>query len=283
MAFCLRGQHRTENARDLIPIERLFLVKNNNETSEKGGSPRSHAVFTGLLRCGLCGLAMRTETATSANGDRHHYYNCQTSQKGAGCESKRIAVSKFDAEMTKAILDKILTKERMIQTIEDIYNSTSEWAKDRERRRAELVAQMRNNERKTNKIYDILQETGTKTPGLAGLIARADELKGELVGIETKLDELECETLPAELISETDAAEMEKILREIITNAKNPQKLREFFKTFIRKIVINEMDGERYARIEYHPDKFVNKLGMDFVRSGAGWLPDQGSNLGPAD
>lgn len=196
---------------------------------------------------------------------------------------QNMSVDKFDGEMIEAILDKILTKENMIKTIQDIHASTSEWVKDRARRRAELVSQLRYHEKAIKNIYAIMEKTGDKTPGLDGLFIRIGEINKEMVDVELKLDQLEDEATPSDLISDTDAAEMERLLRGIIMGSNNPQKLREFFKTFIKKIVINGKDEERYARIEYHPDKFVNKIGMDFVRSGAGWLPDQGSNLGPAD
>ena len=39
----------------------------------------------------------------------------------------------------------------------------------------------------------------------------------------------------------------------------------------------------RQKRSKYHAEKLVNRTVFDTVRSKAGWLPDQGSNLGPAD
>ena len=89
---------------------------------------------------------------------------------------------------------------------------------------------------------------------------------------------LEEEEIPEIPIDENDVQEMADLLREIVMTAGDQKKLR-LFSSFIDQIVVN--DGG--IRIEYRAEKLVNRVGFDMVRSETRWLPDQGSNLGPAD
>ena len=246
--------------------------------AEGGGSPHSGFVFTGLLRCGKCGLAMRSENGTGRSR-RYHYYNCQTAQKGCGCENRRIAAADLDQWLIQSIMDKILTRERLVDTIAELHELTSQWVKDRARRREELVKNLRGVESRLKKLFDVLELHGKDAPNMADLTQRLRELKQQRNDLDLQLVALEEEEMPIIPITEDDVQEMADLLRDIVVTTDDKKKLRLFFSSFIDQIVVND----KGVRIEYRAEKLVNRTGFDTVRSKAGWLPDQGSNLGPAD
>ena len=258
-----------------MSVQRIFAER---LPAEGGGSPHSNFVFTGLLKCGKCGMMMRTENGTGRN-KRYYYYNCSTAQKGAGCESRCLPAPELDQWLIDVILDKILTRDRLVETIGELHELTSQWVKDRARRRKELVARLRDAEEKLKKIFDVLELHGRHAPNMADLTIRLRELKHQRNDLDLQLVAFEEEQMPEVSIDEDDVQEMASLLRDIVTTTADEKKLRLFFSSFIDQIVVSDTE----LRIEYKADKLVNRAGFDTVRTKAGWLPDQGSNLGPAD
>jgi hypothetical protein len=74
-------------------------------------------------------------------------------------------------------------------------------------------------------------------------------------------------------LDEDDVAAVQEFMRDIVLTSNNPQKVREFFGTFIEEIVI----GEEAVDVAYRKDRLLA------VHSDSEWLPDLGSNQGPAD
>lgn len=248
-------------------VQEIFAGR---QPGEGGGSPHSNFIFTGLLKCGKCGLAMRSENGTGRN-KRYHYYNCSAAQKGAGCENRRIPAHDLDQWLINAILDKILTRDRLVETINEIHELTSQWVKDRARRREELVLRLRETEGRLKKIFDVLELHGKNAPNMADLTVRLRELKGQCNELDLQLVALEEEEMPEISIGDDDVQEMASLLRDIVTTTADAKKLRLFFSSFIDQIVVND----KGLRIEYRAEKLVNRTGFDTIRSKAGWLPDQ--------
>lgn len=103
----------------IISKEIFMSVQNmigDRAPSEGAGSPHSNFVFTGLLKCGICGSAMQTESA-HGNGGKYHYYNCSAALRGKTCKSRRIPAGELDAWLIDAIMDRILTHARLAEFI----------------------------------------------------------------------------------------------------------------------------------------------------------------------
>jgi DNA invertase Pin-like site-specific DNA recombinase/DNA-binding protein H-NS len=262
--------------------EHVFMgvkeIMAGRQPGEGGGSPHSNFVFTGLLKCGKCGLTMRSENGKGRN-KRYYYYNCSTAQKGAGCENRRIPAPDLDQWLINVILDRILTRDRLVETINEIHELTGKWVKDRARRRKELVDRLRETEGRLKNLFNVLELHGKNAPNMADLTERLRELKRQRNDLDLQLVALEEEEVPEVSIDDDDVQEMASLLRDIVTTTADEKKLRLFFSSFIDQIVVSDTE----LRIEYKADKLVNRAGFDTVRTKAGWLPDQGSNLGPAD
>jgi len=138
---------------------------------------------------------------------------------------------------------------------------------------------LRDAEERLKKIFDVLELHGRHAPNMADLTIRLRELKHQRNDLDLQLVAFEEEQMPEVSIDEDDVQEMASLLRDIVTTTADEKKLRLFFSSFIDQIVVSDTE----LRIEYKADKLVNRAGFDTVRTKAGWLPDQGSNLGPAD
>ncbi len=245
---------------------------------ENGGSPHSGFLFTGLLRCGGCGAAMQIESATGRSAT-YHYYNCRSALKGQGCQNRRIPARELDEWILSAILDRVLTRDRLAEMVKDIYELRGEWYQSRAARREQLVAELRATEAKRDKLFEVLELHGKDAPHLGDLTARLREHKARIEALEGSLGRLEDEDLPDIDIGDRQIEEAATIMREIIASAEDPAKLRAFFSGFVSKIVLDET----VVRVEYVPEKILKPGLGGPVHSEIGWLPDQGSNLGPAD
>lgn len=236
--------------------------------AEGNSSANSRHVFTGMLRCS-CGAAMTTESA-SGNGGRYSYYNCSSAQRGTGCTHRRIRAGEFDEWLTQEIMDRILTKNRLVEFVRELHQLTGEWVKDRARRRDAIAADLRDTEKRLHNLYGILELHGKDAPNLADLTERMRALKAQRDQLEVKLVEIEDEVYPAVGIDEEEIAQAADMLRDVVMSSTDPVKLRAFFTGFVKEIVMED----RNIRIEYRPEMLVNRVGFDTVHSSGVWLPE---------
>ncbi|NDP60042.1 MAG: hypothetical protein GZ090_11865 [Oxalobacteraceae bacterium] len=258
-----------------MKIQKLIT---NRAPVEGSGSPKSTHLFTGILKCGLCGSAMHIESSTGRNKKQYHYYRCGDAKRGFECEGKRISAPEIDAFLAKTILDKILTKESVTEIIREIEISTSEWWKNRKRRRDATVAEIRVAEAKRSKIFDIMETYGKDTPDIKQLSMRLGELRSQIEALEGSLLVLEDEKDPVLDISADDIATATESLRLLVTEEASAATARTFFSSFVKKI---EIQAEQVV-IKYDPAKIMNHE-SSVVHSKNWWLPDLDSNQGPAD
>ncbi len=245
---------------------------------ENGGSPHSGFIFTGILRCGKCGSAMQTESATGRSAT-YRYYNCRSALKGSGCQNRRIPAQEFDDWMITCLLDKVLTRQRISEMVREIYELRGEWHRDRTIRRDAIVADLRQTEAKRAKLFEILELHGKDAPNLGDLTRRLRQHKDRIEDLEASLLALEDEEDPVFDISEDDIDQAAAVMREIITTTTDAVKLRTFFSGFVDRIVL---EGS-LARVEYNPEKILKPCPKGAVHSETRWLPDLGSNQGPTD
>ena len=244
-----------------------------------GGSAKSRFVFSGLLRCGRCDSAMQIETATGRSSS-YSYYNCRSALKGCGCENRRIPASDLDDWMMGAILDRVFTPERIRECLRDLHEINNDFEKDRQAKMDVLASEEKMLKRKLETMFEILETYGVDTPNLGDLTGRLRQHKNRLAEIEREAAEVSNQAGPSIDIDESEVEEAGRMFREIVTTTRDPARLRGFFGGIIKRIVLND----EHVFIEYAPERLVNRTGFDAVHSTKnGWLPDLGSNQGPAD
>ncbi|MTD32450.1 hypothetical protein GKE73_01460 [Paludibacterium sp. dN 18-1] len=266
------------DSEDAAKVREQFRLR---APSNDGGSPHSNFAFTGILRCGECGAAMQTESATGRN-KIYHYYNCSRAQKGSGCRNRRISAGEFDQWMVDTIIQRVLTPERMREVIAEVQELTSSWQEDHDRRRQAVIKQIKECNRRRQNLFDVLELHGKDAPNLGDLTTRLRQLNNQLKMLEEELRAIEEEDAPTVNISDEQILEATGLFSKVIQNTGDNKKLRLLMGHFIDKIVVNDSNVE----MEYRPDRIVNtneKSRELVVHSSENWLPEQGSNLRPAD
>lgn len=239
-----------------------------SRSCDGGGNVRSSALLTGMLKCGDCGSAMFTQTATG-NGGRYHYYVCSKELRGQGCESKNLRVDLVDAVLREALMGILLTRERLQEILVGMHASAGTWVKEREDRRTGMVAQLRGLEERRRNLYDILELQGQAAPNLGDLTVRLRDLSANINRLQTELDEIEALPAPGLKLEDTTVDDMGEMVRGLVSTA-SPAKVRAFLAGFIleaRKV------GDS-LKITYNPDRILMPAGMTLVHSDGNWLPD---------
>ncbi len=247
--------------------ERVQMLMGDSAFSA-GGTPKSHFVFTGILRCGACGSSMQMETA-SGRSKYYHYYNCRSFQRTGQCSARRISAPEFDQFLVNEIMANLLTPKNLRQAVLDIKETCGDWVRDRNSRRKNLVRQRQTTVAKLNKLYELFELHGKDSPNLADLTRRLREHNAEIKKTEQLISELDAEQPPVVEVTSEDVDELADILRAAIVSNDDPKRLRHFFSTFIRAIIV---DAEQ-VRIEYDPAKLVNRPIAEAVHSEVIWLP----------
>lgn len=263
---------RTKSHPEIIDEETFMRIQdivNGRAPGEALGSPKSNHRFTGMLYCGKCNSPMHIESGTGRS-KTYFYYRCSNAKQQHGCTSKRISAPALDEFVSQVILDQILSRERVIQIMRDIEESVGSWWKDREQRRAVVVKEIRELEKRQKNLFDVLEEHGKDTPNLADLTKRLREIKSKLEVLEKNLAELEAEQDPVMNISEEEIHIAADSLRSLVIDCDEAKTARTFFSSFVNKVILEE---ERVV-IQYNPAKIMNHETI-VVHSKENWLPEQ--------
>jgi DNA invertase Pin-like site-specific DNA recombinase len=259
---CLRPESEWIRRKSHEPIitEETF-VEVQNKFAERaprtlGGSPLSRFLFTGILRCGACGTRMQIEKATGRSR-AYSYYNCHGAQRGTGCANRRLPANELDQWLMGVILDKILSRERIAAIIQQIYELKGQFARDRDTKRAALVADLRNNEARRSRLYEVLELHGKDAPNLADIGPRLAGHNERIRAIERELTVLENLAAPQAPISDREIQDIGEYLRRLLQETGDPEKIREFLGSFIdRAVLANEQ-----VTIHYNQAKLVSSGG----------------------
>jgi site-specific DNA recombinase len=237
-----------------------------------GGTPRSHAVFAGLLRCGHCQGALSVINGTSRNKTRYHYYACDKHIRGKElCTFKNVRVNELDPWLVGELLDKVLTPETVRGVVRDATAMSGQWARDRQLRRDSLVRELRGTEAKRSKLYSVLELMGTEAPNLADMGPRLRELNDQIKNLERSIIQLEDEPTGPMDAPDLDIDEVTGMLRGLVEHCEDPKKLRTFMESFVEHAVVM---GDT---VEVHYNEGRMMSAGNPVRCGNKWLPILGT------
>ncbi len=271
---------RTQSHDPIIEEESFMKIQrliSERSQVKAGGAPRSHHLFTGMLRCRECGHGMQIESGTGRTAV-YHYYKCGKAKIGQCDNVKRLSAPAVDEIVAQTILDEILTVERVSTIIGEIQKETSEWWRERDQKREGLVRELRLWEKKQKNLFGLLELHGVDAPNLGDITLRLREIKAEMLEIESHLVRLESIEDPDLDLSPDAIAEATETLRTLVTESEDPIAVRTFFASFVKTVT---WERERLV-IKYLPSKLMNH-GFSVVHSENSWLPDLDSNQGPAD
>lgn len=232
-----------------------------------GGRPKSEAVFSGILKCGHCGEAMMTESATGRSGTRYHYYNCRSYLHGlSGCESRRVPVGVVDTALVTAICDRVFTAENLRALVVELRQQSSDFWRQKQDRLDAFATEIADVERRLRRLYESIEadaglELNVVAPRLRELRTRHENLK-------RAADTVAMETGPEVSMSDDDVWDAARTLRDVVESSEEPAKLRGFMQKIVKKASIQGAE----VTLDYWPESIVNAIGGS--QCGVRWLPD---------
>ncbi len=272
IVFKDRGREIITPAHEPILNEDIFMLAHEKMVERKpinsGGRPRSEAVFSGILRCGKCGAAMYTETATGRGGVRYHYYNCRTFLKGQGCQSRRLSAEALDQFLLEQVSDRIFTVENIEGIVWNIKLQTGTWAREKQKKIDAMADDLRKIEKKLQRLYETI-EAGAGL-NLNDIAPRLRELRAQQDSLRLEIERLDADDGPKTEVSYDDLATAARIFRDVLVTAESPAKVRSFLGKIIEKVTILD----REAVLEYQPERIVNAR-LSGSQCDVRWLPDR--------
>ena len=222
---------------------------------------------------------MKTESA-KGRSKVYFYYNCSSAQKGTGCSHRRISAHELDQWLLDNILSKVLTPARMLDVVTEVETLGSKWVEEHDLRIRSAQAELKKVKFEQDKILEVIQNFGMASPGLPALLSKLDAFTIQEQQLNKTLQELASFEDDLSPISRKDVLEATNELINIIKSCEDPKRVRTLLQYFVEKIVLNKETVEVF----YRPERLINEKNYEqMVRSSESWLPDQGSNLGPAD
>ena len=244
----------------------------------------SPTLLTGLLKCGHCGAGM---TLVTGKGGKYRYYKCQRriAQSNGTCDSPSVPMRTLDALVLGALAEKAFTPKRvkgMLQKLKDGLRSANT---EGQAELAALTKELKDNELATKRLYEVI-ERGIIGVGDATLQQRFHELKVRREAILTELAGVRRGAeLPSSLLSMRRINDFCRALRaKLVADDKG------FAKRYLRLLVAEVRFTANEVRLKGSYAALAQAVGQSGTLAAAGvpsfvpgWLPDQGSNLGPAD
>ncbi len=139
-------------------VQRLLKARN-----PRIAAPRSITgpiLLTGLAFCNLCQGAMSLRTGTSKTGKVHRYYACSTcARKGKkACPGRTVQMDRLDQLVTKHLMDKLLTGDRIWELLSTLATRRAERAATVDARLAALEREAANAEEKLKRLYKLIED-----------------------------------------------------------------------------------------------------------------------------
>ena len=241
----------------------------------------SPTLLTGLLKCGCCGASM---TLATGKGGRYRYYKCNTriSKGNKLCDGRSIPMEKLDSLILNALADKVFDPNRVKTMLADMKRQIKAAQENQGEGLKKLTKELDEIKTATDRLYEAvekgflpldasLQERSHK------LNARKQELLIQVAGYRSQ------QQLPE--IKQNQLEAFTKALRTKLLDRKSGFG-KEYLKLLVSEIRIKnnqaEITGSYSALAHAVEETKKHSLGRvpSFVPN---WLPDQGSNLGPAD
>jgi|CXWL01.1.fsa_nt_gi DNA invertase Pin-like site-specific DNA recombinase len=241
----------------------------------------SPTLLTGLLKCGCCGAGM---TLATGKGGRYHYYKCNTriSKGNSLCCNASYPMEKIDALVLNALADKVFDPKRIKTMLSDMKKQIKAAQASQDDGLKKLTKELDEIKTATDRLYEAvekgflpldasLQERSHK------LQARKQELLIEVAGFRRQ------QQLPE--IKQNQLEAFTKALRTKLLDRSSGFG-KEYLKLLVSEIRIKDNQAEitgSYSALAHAVEESKMNTHNRVPRFVPNWLPDQGSNLRPAD
>jgi len=241
----------------------------------------SPTLLTGLLKCACCGAGM---TLATGKGGRYRYYKCNT-RIGKGidyCESENLPMQKLDALVLNSLADRVFTAARVRLMLEALARQAKEGGKAQRRQLAALKQELAAVSQGMERLYEgiekgVIKLDDTLRQRTATLQAQRQAILTDIAGVKIKA------TLPAHVLQQKHIDAFTKLLRGKLLE--NGPFAKEYLRLLVHEIRVNKRDVKITGSYAALAQAVTGNLGdsTGVPRFAPKWLPDLGSNQGPAD
>ena len=261
-------------------VQKLLAERNPRKTPTRVTS--NNILLSRIVRCAHCKGAM---TLRAGKSGRYRYYACSTwSRVGASaCKGNVLPMPTLDALVTDALLDRILTPERMRALIQEVRQALRSGDGDAKQKLKQLHAQERAITLKINRLYEAVEN---------GLVGDVEVFRGRLSVLHVELEETKSEIVAAREaskgllpVSPTDLNTIAVAFGRLIREG-DLQLRKAYFRLFIQEVEV----GSRHINIigskEALAQATVSMRGKPpntVPVSVAGWRPRRDLNARPPD
>jgi len=119
----------------LLTLDEFELVQTKLGRPRQARPQKKAFAFTGLIRCGACGLSVTAEDKVNRHGSRYTYYHCtKRNDRGPRCQQSSVQAGALEAQIL-GFLESITLPERQHQwTQERLRETQSAWMAEDEHR-----------------------------------------------------------------------------------------------------------------------------------------------------
>jgi hypothetical protein len=241
----------------------------------------SPTLLTGLLKCDCCGAGM---TLATGKGGRYRYYKCDT-RIGKGidyCTSENLPMQELDALVLNSLADRVFTAARVRLMLEALARHAKESDKQQRRQLETLNRELAAVTQGMERLYEGVEQGVLKLDDT--LRQRTDKLQAQRQAILTDIARLKTKaTVPPHVLQKKHIDAFTRLVREKLLQ--NGTFAKEYLHLLLHEIRVNKREVRitgSYAALAQvvagNPDDFRR-----VPRFASKWLPDLGSNQGPAD
>lgn len=280
------GQEKPEKERIRVPVDPIVdkeifhlaqeIRKQNAPEVTNPAVSSSPTLLTPLLRCPHCGSTMTLETAKSGC---YRYYNCRNFLRGKSCPGLRIPMKMLDKEVPEHLTEKLFSLKRLALLIREFAKDMRGQAKRTKEREVAIHSAIRDNERKLENIYSLIEQGRVSESNLDERIAQR---RNKIRLLQTKLDQLREQrgfSLPPHVFSASFLEKFRSKLRKALYS--DPRLAKTYLKFFLTKIVIHGRNVTLVGRKDILTRAIIanDQENLAAVPTAGGtWLPGQDSN-----
>ena len=222
-------------------IFKYFVVDNRSPLTVNGQRVTQNApiLLTGLAFCNLCQGAMSLRTGTSQTGKVHRYYSCSTcARKGKkACPGRTVQMDRLDHLVTKDLMDKLLTGDRIWQLLSTLATRRAERASAVDARLAALEREAANAEDKLKRLYKLIEDGLAEMDDL--LKERITTLKGDRDRSREALIRARGNVKAKSEVTEEVVAKFGELMRQRIQEGNTPSR-KAWLSSLIDRIEVDE-------------------------------------------
>jgi|GEM_PF-823752 len=252
------------------------IMRENSPKKTNPAIVASRTLLSGILQH-ICHRSMTLETG---KGGKYQYYNCRGYLREGSCSGQRIPVELLDREVLEHLISKFFSVRRLTLL-------ARLWLRERKRGRdyvrqekTPILAQLRDEERKLDNIYKLIEEGSLKE---GNINERIETRRRSINLLERRLIEirkLRSGPVPSQILS---LQFVQDIRRKVIWSLRQDTKLaKRYIKLFVERIQVNGENVTIVARSDILPRAISLQDERPFAgvpTAGGAWLPGQDSNL----